>query len=708
MAGRLGTRQGANNMRLPHGFQLVPDQQKPTNVPKGFVLVDEAERLAPFIPDPNEGVPEEVPAMARVGQGMMDFYGGVKQHYLNVTDPEAAEKYTAQQNENNKIIAEGRAAHGDTGFDWARMAGNVATPLSAIPGGTGGVLSRAAIGAATGAFGNFLNFDPQNTADTRSVSTAVGGLGGGALAVALPPALRAAAQGVQAAGNAVGSAWRALSQAVSPKAAETISREVQSALQNSGVNFSQLPMAIQRSVLDDAAKQLTVTGKLNPEVLLRKAQIEEVGGAGTATRAQVTGDPRDWTAAQNAQKQEVNIPAITRDGLESLTNRFSQQNANTNKYAEALKNQMVDGDVITAGTPFDASTQAIQAIQAKDAAAKTAVDALYKAFRDMGKGDVSVPDTKIARELGEIVDEIGVENIPPAVLSRVKEFGFLGGTRTKLLTVTEADKLGQMIGNNNPGHGTVGLVSTRLKRAVDNAILDIPEIEASQALMTARSNAFARFTDQKAGLGVSRAIADVAPDKFFQQNIINGNVRDINALKGELVKTADGQVAWGSLRKEAMAWIIDSATSTNGVFSGQRMDAAMKKLGEDRLNAIFSPAEMAQIKTLLSGSKAMTLEPAFAAPSRSNTPQGLMSAALRVGNQIPGLNLMAKPIAEEVEARAQQKMLAKALDAKSFSMGRDAAQTAKRAALVKMLITDRAMNPSMIPAATQQQYKTAR
>ena len=704
-------------MPLPDGFKLVTDQQNrpPSNVrlPDGFKLVtdDEAKRLAQFLPNPNERVPEKVPVMAQIGQGMMDLYGGVKQNYLNFTDAKAAAEYTAQQNENNEIIARGRAAHGDTGFDWWRAAGNVATPLSLVPGGAGGVLSRAAIGATTGAGAGALNFDPNNTAATRSVSTALGGIGGGALAVALPPALRVAARSVQEAGNAVGSAWQAFSQAVSPKAAETISKKVQSALQNSEVNFSQLPEAVRRSVLDDAAKQLTVTGKLDTESLLRKAQIEEVGGAGTATRAQVTRDPADWTAAQNAQKQEVNMPAITTDRLESLTNRFSQQNANTNKYAEALKNQMAEGDAIKAGTPFDASTQAIQAIQAKDAAAKTAVDDLYKAFRNMGKGDVAVPDTKIAQELGEIIDEIGVENIPPAVLSRLKEFGYLDGVRTKLLTVTEADKLGRMIGNNNPGHGTVGLVSTRLKRAVDNAILDIPEIEASEALMTARNAAFARFTDQEAGLGVRRAIADVAPDKFFQQNIINGNVRDINALKEELVKTADGQVAWGSLRKETMAWIIDSATSTNGVFSGKRMGDAMEKLGDDRMNAIFSPAEMAQINTLLSGSRAMTLEPAFAAPSRSNTPQALLGTtlgAVRAGNFIPGLNLTIEPITKAVEAAAQQKMLAKALDGKSFSMGRDAAQAARRAALVKMLITDRAMNPSMIPAATQQQYKTAR
>jgi hypothetical protein len=664
--------------------------------------------VAPVAPIP-KAMPEPVSPMVSVGQGMMDFYGGAKQKYLNLTDPAAAEKYTQQRNEENAIIEKGR---GDRGFDFARLGGNIATPLSLIPMGGAGLLGRTVMGAGAGGLGGYLNFDPKNTTESNLTNAAVGTVAGGALGAVLPPVLRGviqgAHQGAQSIGNYVGSAWRSFAQAVSPNIASNINSKVQITLQNSGIDFAKLPDAVKASVLDDAAQQFTLTGKLDPQMLLRKADIEAVGGAGTATRAQVTRDPYDWTAAQNAQKTEVNIPAVGRNEQTTLTSRYQQQNANTNKYAEALQNQMAAANAERAGTAFDASTQTIEAIRAKDAAAKVAVDDLYKTFRDMGKGDVSVPDTQIAQTLGKIVDEIGVENIPPAVLSRLKEFGFLSGERTKLLTVTEADKLGRLIGNNNPGHGTAGLVSTQLKRAVDNAILDIPEIEASKALMAARSKAKARFADQEAGLAVERSIADVAPDRFFQQNIINGNVRDINSLKSQLVKTPDGEQAWNSLREHVVKWINEKATIGDGVFNGKRMENAIKELGENKLNALFSPAEISQINTLLRGSKAMTTEPAFSAPNRSNTTPSMIGAALRFGNRIPGSNVFSAPISKEVESTIQQELLAKALQSGGLTAGRDAAQAAKREALMKMLMTNRPINPSMIPVATQEQYKSAR
>ena len=664
--------------------------------------------VAPVAPIP-KAMPEPVSPMVSVGQGMMDVYGGAKQKYLNLTDPAAAEKYTQQRNEENAIIEKGR---GDRGFDFARLGGNIATPLSLIPMGGAGLLGRTSMGAGAGGLGGYLNFDPKNTTESNLTNAAVGTVAGGALGAVLPPVIRGviqgAHQGAQSIGNAVGSAWRSFTQAVSPNIVSNINSKVQITLQNSGIDFAKLPDAVKASVLDDAAQQFTLTGKLDPQMLLRKADIEAVGGAGTATRAQVTRDPYDWTAAQNAQKTEVNIPAVGRNEQTTLTSRYQQQNANTKKYAEALQNQMAAANAERAGTAFDASTQTIEAIKSKDAAAKVAVDNLYKTFRDMGKGDVSVPDTQIAQTLGKIVDEIGVENIPPAVLSRLKEFGFLSGERTKLLTVTEADKLGRLIGNNNPGHGTAGLVSTQLKRAVDNAILDIPEIEASKALMAARSQAKARFADQEAGLAVERAIADVAPDRFFQQNIINGNVRDINSLKGQLVKTPDGEQAWNSLREHVVKWINEKATIGDGVFNGKRMENAIKELGENKLNALFSPAEISQIKTLLRGSKAMTTEPAFSAPNRSNTTPSMIGAALRFGNRIPVSNVISAPISKEVESTIQQELLAKALQSGGLTAGRDAAQAAKREALIKMLMTNRPINPSMIPAATQEQYKSAR
>jgi hypothetical protein len=137
------------------------------------------------------------------------------------------------------------------------------------------------------------------------------------------------------------------------------------------------------------------------------------------------------------------------------------------------------------------------------------------------------------------------------------------------------------------------------------------------------------------------------------------------------------------------------------------MQDAMDRIGEDKLKAIFSPAELAKIKTLGRGSYAMTVEPPFSAPNRSNTTPSLIGQALRITNRIPGANLLSGPISQEVESSIQQKLLANALESGGASAGQDAAQTAKRLALMKMLMTNRPINPSMIPTAAQEQYKPA-
>lgn len=656
--------------------------------------------------------PELVSPMVRFGQGMSDIYGGAKQKYLNWTDPEAAQKYTQEGAENDAAVAKGRAAYGEGGFDPIRLGGSIATPLSALPMGAGGMLGRAGLGALTGALAGYSNFDQANTPTGNATNAAVGAAAGAVVNVAAPPIINGVIQGAQAVGSAAGQAWRTLVQKLSPDAAANISNKVQVTLQQSGLDFSKLSAATRASVLDEAANQFKVTGKLDPEMLLRRADIDAVGGVGSATRAQITRNPQDWTAAQNLQKTEVNIPAVARQEQETLTSRFQGQNTNTIKMAQTLADGMTADPLYAGGTRAGTQTQAsdlvIKAIQARDRASQQAVDALYNKFREMGKGDVQVPDAHIADKLGTIVDEIGVENIPPAVLSRLKEFGFLDGVRKKLLTVTEADKLGRLIGNNNPGHGTASKVSVELKRAVDTAILDIPEIEASKALMTARNAARTRFAEQEAGKGVERAIADVAPDRFFSQNILNGNVRDIVAMREQLLKTYEGTQAWNSAREQVMQHIKNGATDGKGVFSGGQLEKELNKIGSDRLAEIFSKQEMAEINTLLRGSKAMTVEPAYSAPNRSNTTPSLIGQAMRLGNKTPVVNVLTHPISNQIEADMQQKALAQALSAGGHESVRAAEQGTARAEMVRLLTQGRAYNASAVPSAGHQQFKPSR
>jgi hypothetical protein len=78
------------------------------------------------------------------------------------------------------------------------------------------------------------------------------------------------------------------------------------------------------------------------------------------------------------------------------------------------------------GTALDAGESAIGALKAQDQAKEKAVGELYDAFRNSGAQDAAVPAKRIADAIGKVTDEIGVENVPPAVMNRLKEFGLMG------------------------------------------------------------------------------------------------------------------------------------------------------------------------------------------------------------------------------------------------------------------------------------------
>ena len=106
--------------------------------PSSMGLMDVAAGLAP----PGMAEIEPPNAMARMGRGMMDVYQGGKQKYLNWINPEEAARYTQERNADLTLYEQGRGP--DAGFDWMRLAGGAATPLSLIPGGAASLGGRMA------------------------------------------------------------------------------------------------------------------------------------------------------------------------------------------------------------------------------------------------------------------------------------------------------------------------------------------------------------------------------------------------------------------------------------------------------------------------------------------------------------------------------------------------------------------------------------
>lgn len=571
--------------------------------------------------------PEKPSALVRLGRGFADVAQGVKQGALTVKDlftgGQEAKDYTKAKDEELANYERGRGP--DAGIDWTRLGGNVlaTVPAMLIPGANAaGLGARVASGAAQGATAAGMMYTPEGQSKLGQI--ALGGVVGGAV-----PAL---VQGVKSGAGAV---MDKLRPQVTVPAQGALAGEISFKLQQQGVDWNALTAEVKNSLLADAEKSLSSGGSLDQAMLGNKALIESVGA--TPTRASLTRAPRDWQA-------EKNMRGIVGVG-DGIVAREQSNAAALTDYLGKLRSA-TDG---TASTALEAGESSIKAIKALDAEKEKVVSKLYDAFRSSGAQDAAVPDTRIADTLGRVADEIGVENIPAAVQSRLKSFGFIDGERTKLLTVNEADKLNRLINNNNPGFGPQSLALGRLKQALNESLLEV-EAGGSEGLLTARKAAAQRFAEQRAGKGIAAAIDDVSPDRFVKRFVLDADVRDVRALRDELLKSPGGVQAINDTKGHILDNLLMKATGATNVedvvgkpFSGVRFGKALDAIAPEKLHTLFSPSEVESLRTLQKASKLLTEEVPFSDVNHSKTTAALANILQKIGNT-PLIGKMVSPI----------------------------------------------------------------
>lgn len=594
------------------------------------------------------GTPIDLPiekpnALVRLGRGFEDVRSGVKQlgtflgekaASMALGEPEinpansAGTDLTRQGTEDLNLYERGRGP--DAGMDWMRLAGNVlgTAPTMAV-GGAASLGGRMALGAGQGAASSAAMFTPEH--ESKLKQTLIGAGFGAAMPVVL--------QGVKMAyGGAKDKvASYSLDPATNPALRAALSQDVNVALQAKGMDFNALTQETRKSLLNDAAEALKVGGKLDADALARKAQIETVGAK--PTRASVTRSPQDWQFEQNTRglREGIGDPIVKRaqDNAAAMTDYLGKLRSATGGKAT---------------TPYEAGESAVNAIKAQDAEKEKVVSGLYDAYRSSGGLDLPVPDVKLASTLGKVADEIGTENIPAAVLNRLKSFGLMDGERTKLLTVNEADKLNRLINNNNPGNGPASLALGKLKSALNESLMDIEDKGVSEALTKARGAAAQRFAEQDASKGIGAAIDDVHPDRFVKRFIIDAPARDMKATLAELSKSPQGTQAVSDVKGHVLDTLLLKATGKTNVddvagapFSGVRFSKALDGIEPEKLHALFNAKEIEALRTLQKASKYLTEEVPFSDVNHSKTTAALANLMMKIGNT-PLLGGIAKPI----------------------------------------------------------------
>lgn len=584
----------------------------------------------------------------RLGHGMSDFEAMVKQRTLPAP---LAKEVTKASDEADALYQKGRGKDANT-FDAWRFAGQT-LPTLPVTGGMSaaaaamkatGPIAKTVSGALQGAVEGGMVYTPDGESTAKQVAL---GAAGGAVAPWAADAVGAVVSKAVQVGK--GAAARL---AASP---DKIVAELEPVLRQQGRSWNDLAPEIQRGMLAQARRQLWVDGDLSPDALARKVEMEDLMGPGAGpTRGQVfREDPSQWTFERNNQKLPGEISA-------PLTQRFQAQIQRLQALAEEAKAR-AGGQAPNA---YQAGASAKSALQQKLNDSQSAVSDLYKVWRESGAGGTEVKAQPIADTLGRLIDDFGESNIHGDVRKRLADFGMMGGTQTKLLTIDEAEKLRKLIGNNiDPRVPAQQKAMLELRSAVDQAVMgtNTPEIPMLQA---ARRAAADRFGMRDSSAAIVSASKDDAPDRFFNKYVLNGNIEDLRGLKNALTTTVmgdkptsgivgyepGGSQAWRDLKSQVIDFASQKAQSAGeGSFSGKAFRKALNEIGDERLKVIFEPAELADLRKLDRVAYNLTAEPNLAAVNHSNTTPAavqfggqLANAAARVADVATGIPLIGK------------------------------------------------------------------
>jgi hypothetical protein len=187
--------------------------------------------------------------------------------------------------------------------------------------------------------------------------------------------------------------------------------------------------------------------------------------------------------------------------------------------------------------------------------------------------------------------------------------------------------------------------------------------DAVKAFAQARASHQARMGLQEKIPALAAAAEDIAPDKFFQKFILNGNRRDLMELSGLLKKESPEAV------EQIKAQIVDhlkekalnKATDEVGVFSQSAYNKALDSLA-DKLPAFFTKQEITELGRVGRVASYIQAVPAAAAVNTSNTAGAALNLLNKVG-KIPGVGpyvstYAAKPLQSAAEQKAAQEALA--------------------------------------------------
>ncbi|WP_250519502.1 hypothetical protein [Caballeronia sp. NCTM1] len=552
-------------------------------------------------------------------------------------------------NNANQEYDQSKQLDGRSGVDLARVAGNIANPINRVipmagAGGALGIGVRAgAQGAISGLATPVVGSDAQDSfAGNKLLQTGLGGASGAVGGVFADKV----SSGIGSGANKLISAVRASMPNAQANAQANATVIINQAAQDAGIDLSQVPQSILGSVRSQVADALASGKTLDAAAAIRKAEGDAVLGDAGLTLGQATRDPGQFT-------QEMNLRGVQGAGA-PLMQRFSDQN-------NALINAMNKQGASAAPGAYQAGDSVIGSLAARDASKQADVSGLYKTAEQIGGGNVPLDVesfVKTARQ--NLTDQMRDLHLPSTVSKRLDMFEsgqtpLTVGTGEQFKSILAQDIANaQARGQGNEVHA-LNIVRDALN---DTGPLLGGEADqgaaAMQAFNAARAAARDRFGEIDGNPALKAVVnGQAAPDNFFQKYVINGKAQDVDALLG----LAPDQ--GGALRNQVVAYLKDKAlggaSDEVGKFSQSGYNKALGQLGDAKLNALFSPEDVARLKQIGRVASYVQSQPAGAAVNNSNTAAAVMNLFSQIASgtgKLPGANLVRNSIKQYKDEKA--------------------------------------------------------
>lgn len=570
--------------------------------------------------------------MQRFGSGLLDLPYKASQLFSHVLPDGAADtvnnvnkwlasktgtEYVPVQDVDNKVNQReqeyqgGRAAAGSNGFDWMRLAGNIANPVNYIPlvrGATAATtLGRVGVGAANGAYSAVLSTpttgeDQKDFWGSQAKTATIGGLMGGMLTA-----------GAEAASPYVSKAITKLNSFVrgtSQESAANAVKMVDQAFASKGINPGSIDPSIRAQFVKQVQTALDTGTSVDSKTLENLAEAASLPVPVPMLKGQASRDPMQFA-------QEMNLRGIQGTG-EPIQGVMQAQN-------RALVENLDHMGARNAPNIVDAGQSAINTIKSIDDQARQSVSAAYEKFRQATGRDLDVPMSGIAQDYARTLSDFG-ETIPGAVRKRFESYGLMNGNQTKVFSIGDAEDLIKTINKNyDPANRAQANALDELRKSVQNAITTGAGVgeggEAAELAKQARMMAAQRFKLIEAVPGYKAAISGAAPDDFIKKYFWQGKSGEIYNLKKVL---ASDPSTLSDVKSAIVGQLKDSAinkqSDANGIFS----QAAYNKIIRDqnnvkRFGALFEPEEFSGLQRLGNVAENVLLEPKASAVNRSNT-----------------------------------------------------------------------------------------